>query len=124
LWDDGPVLPSVLIVDDHGGFRSRARLLLESGGFKVLGEASDGASAIQAACQLRPQLVLLDVQLPDMDGFAVACELACFPNPPDVILISSRDASDYRDRLIATSARGFIAKADLTVAAIGSLLAM
>ena len=74
--DDGAVGPTVLIVDDHADFRAFARTLLEAGGFEVVGEARDGASALSAARALRPELVLLDVQLPDIDGFAVCEQLA------------------------------------------------
>src|SRR3954453_16910722 len=114
---------TVLIVDDHAGFRSGARALLEADGFEVIGEAADGESAIQAALRLRPQVVLLDVQLPGIDGFAVAVRLAADPDPPAVVLISSRGADAFRRRLAASPARGFIAKAELSGECLASLLA-
>ncbi len=66
---------TVLIVDDHPSFRASARVLLEAEGFDVIGEAADGTSGIEEASRLRPDLVLLDVQLPDIDGFDVASRL-------------------------------------------------
>lgn len=113
---------SVLIVDDHDGFRAFARALLWSEGFEVVGEADDGASALQAVKQLDPDLVLLDVQLPDLDGFEVAERLAADEAPPAVVLVSTRHASSYRRRLAATSARGFISKGDLSGAALAAVL--
>lgn len=112
----------VLIVDDHEGFRAFARSLLDSEGFDVVGEAGDGASALRAAGQLAPDVVLLDVQLPDLDGFEVAERLAAEPRPPTVVLVSTRAAASYRRRLVGSSARGFISKGDLTGAALAALL--
>jgi DNA-binding NarL/FixJ family response regulator len=112
----------VLIVDDHAGFRSMARRLLQAGGYDVVGEAADGSSAMQAARQLLPDLVLLDIQLPDVDGCEVARWLAAEANPPAVVLISSRDAEDYGARLAGCGARGFVAKADLSEATLAALL--
>jgi DNA-binding NarL/FixJ family response regulator len=114
--------PTVLIVDDHADFRAFARTLLEAGGFEVVGEARDGASALSAARTLRPGLVLLDVQLPDVDGFAVCEQLAEDEVPPMVVLTSSRDASSYRRRLGGSSARGFIPKAELSAPALATFL--
>jgi DNA-binding NarL/FixJ family response regulator len=116
------VSPRVLIVDDHAGFRSMARRLLQAGGYDVVGEAADGSAAMQAARQLLPDLVLLDIQLPDVDGCEVARWLAAEANPPAVVLISSRDAEDYGARLAGCGARGFVAKADLSGATIAALL--
>jgi DNA-binding NarL/FixJ family response regulator len=116
------VATSVLIVDDHAAFRSFARALLQSDGFDVVGEAQDGVAALEAAALLRPEVVLLDVQLPGLDGFGVAESLAASPNPPAVVLVSSRDASSFRRRLATTSARGFIPKGDLSGAALSALL--
>jgi DNA-binding NarL/FixJ family response regulator len=121
--EDRPVQRTVLIVDDHEAFRVSARLMLESEGFHVVGEAADGADAIAQAGRLRPAIVLLDVQLPDLDGFAVAAELVARPQPPIVVLISSRDAASYARRMARTAARGFIAKADLTGASLAALVA-
>jgi len=115
--------PSVLIVDDHVPFRERARALLEDDGFRVIGEAGDGETALQSTRRLRPEVVLLDVQLPGIDGFAVAERLAAGPHPPAVVLISSRGAGAYRRRLRDSPARGFIAKAELTGACLLALLA-
>jgi DNA-binding NarL/FixJ family response regulator len=112
----------VLIVDDHASFRSLARRLLVDEGFDVVGEASDGRSAVQAAGELRPDLVLLDVQLPDVDGFGVAAALARQPHPPAVVLVSSRSRADYGHRVGRSGTRGFIAKAELSGAALRQLL--
>jgi DNA-binding NarL/FixJ family response regulator len=112
---------SVLIVDDHAEFRRSARALLEAEGFEVVGEAADGASALIGAARLHPRLVLLDVQLPDLDGFEVAARLADSGDPPAVILTSTRAASSYRRRLANTPVLGFIAKADLSGEALAAL---
>lgn len=125
-WDDdhGQRLRTVLIVDDHVAFRSLARSLLEAEGFEIVGEAPDGGSAIDAALRLRPDIVLLDVQFPDLDGFAVAERLAAADRDrPAVVLVSSRDASSYRRRLAATPARGFITKSQLSGSALSALFA-
>ena len=90
---------TVLIVDDHAGFRAVARALLEADGFEVVGEAADGESALEAARRLRPDVVLLDIQLPGLDGFAVAERLAAAGRAPAVVLISSRGADAFRRRL-------------------------
>jgi DNA-binding NarL/FixJ family response regulator len=121
-WDDAIVPRTVLIVDDHDGFRRDARLLLEASGFDVVGEASDGESAVAAAQRLRPLLVLLDLQLPDIDGFEVAARIAETADPPVVVLTSSRSASTYRRRLAKTTARGFVPKSELSGEALTALL--
>jgi DNA-binding NarL/FixJ family response regulator len=115
------VCRSVLIVDDHAEFRRMVRELLEAEGFDVIGEAADGESALIAAARLQPRLVLLDVRLPDLDGFEVAARLAGVSDPPAVILTSSRSANSYRRRLADTSALGFIAKSELSGAALAAL---
>jgi len=112
---------TILIVDDHAGFRSFARALLEAEGFDVVGEAADGASALAAARALAPELVLLDVALPDMDGFAVCDALLEDGTGPVVVLTSSRDVSSYRRRLERSRARGFIAKSELSGPALAAL---
>jgi DNA-binding NarL/FixJ family response regulator len=112
---------SVLIVDDHDAFRGHARALLEAAGFCVVGEAADGASALIEAARLQPSLVLLDIQLPDFDGFEVAARLARRAEPPAVVLTSTRTASAYRKRLIGTQALGFISKSELSAATLAAL---
>jgi DNA-binding NarL/FixJ family response regulator len=114
--------PTVLIVDDHAAFRASARALLQSEGFDVVGEAADGAGAVAAVAVLRPGIVLLDIQLPDLDGLAVAEQLAAVPDPPAVVLISSRDAAAYGPRLRRTPARGFIPKSGLSGEALAALI--
>jgi DNA-binding NarL/FixJ family response regulator len=113
---------TVLIVDDHDGFRESATALLEAEGFAVVGEAADGAAALAAVERLQPDVVLLDVRLPDIDGFVVAERLACVPDPPRVVLISSREAAAYSSRLQQTPARGFLAKRELSGAALAALV--
>lgn len=113
---------TVLIVDDHASFRSSARLLLESEGFEVVGEAEDGGSALTQATALAPDLILLDVQLPDLDGFEVASRVTCACDPPDVILTSSRERSDFGQLVESCGARGFVGKADLSGPALRALM--
>ena len=116
------VRPTVLIVDDHGRFRASARALLESVGFDVVGEAADGNSALAAIAALRPAIILLDIQLPGRDGFDVADQLSVEPVSPVVILISSRDADAYGDRVERAPVAGFIAKNALSAEAINRLV--
>jgi DNA-binding NarL/FixJ family response regulator len=113
----------VLIVDDHAEFRRLARRLLEAEGFEVIGEAADGQSALSEVARLRPALVLLDIQLPDLGGFEVAARLADKANPPAVVLTSSRTVNSYRRRLAASHVRGFIAKSELSGQALAALCA-
>jgi DNA-binding NarL/FixJ family response regulator len=113
---------TVLIVDDHPGFRAAARRLLELEGYVVVGEAEDGLTGIDAARRLRPDFVLLDVQLPDIDGFEVAERMSDEAVTPAVVLTSSREASDYGPCLARTPAAGFLPKAELSGAGIADIL--
>ena len=116
------LVTTVLIVDDHPSFRGTARALLESEGFEVVGEAADGASAIEAADSLRPDVMLLDVYLPDIDGFEVAAVLTENGLAPAIVMTSSRDAGDFGPLVAQSGARGFIPKAELSGATLSALL--
>ena len=111
----------MLIVDDHAGFRSFARALLEAEGYDVVGEAEDGKSALAEARRLNPEVVLVDVVLPDIDGFAVCDELTVGGSGPAIVMTSSHDVSSYRRQLDASRARGFIGKSDLSGEALAEL---
>lgn len=116
---------TVLLVDDHPSFRATARALLVAEGFEVVGEAADGRSAVEAVERLRPDIVLLDVQLPDIDGFTVATELCkCPPNGgrPVIVLTSSRDAADFGPLVGRCGAAAFVPKAELTGAVLRAVL--
>ena len=116
------VRPTVLIVDDHEAFRASARALLQAEGFDVVGEAANSAEAFAAVAELRPDIVLLDIQLPGLDGLMVAEQLAATAEPPAVVLISSRDAAAYGPRLVNAAARGFIPKSGLSGEALAALV--
>ena len=105
---------TILIVDDHPSFRASARVVLESDGFDVVGEAADGASALEECLRLRPEVVLLDVQLPDTDGFRVCAAITSHAQHPIVIMTSSRDGSDFGPLVSTSGANGFVPKAELS----------
>jgi DNA-binding NarL/FixJ family response regulator len=113
----------LLIVDDHAEFRDSASVLLEGEGFDVVGSAATGEEAVGQAMRLDPDLVLLDIQLPGMDGFVTAERLAALVNPPVVVLISSRARSSYGTRIDHAPVRGFLAKHELSGESLKSLIA-
>jgi CheY-like chemotaxis protein len=108
---------TVLIVDDHAGFRRAARAILEDEGYVVVAESATGTEALEAVERFRPDLVLLDIGLPDLDGIEVAGRLTTADRT------SSRDACDYRPHLESSGARGFIPKAELSGAAVAAITA-
>jgi DNA-binding NarL/FixJ family response regulator len=112
----------VLIVDDHVRFRTAARRALERAGWTVVGQAGNGADALRAAHALEPAVVLLDVGLPDMSGLEVARRLRVGSPRSAVVVISTHDSDEYRELAVASGARGFLPKAELSGAALGALL--
>ena len=120
--EDGAVPAAVLIVDDNARFRVRARRLLEASGYTVVAEAPDGAAALEAAGRLQPDVVQLDLVLPDMSGLSVAEHLARGPDPPAVVLTSTHDAADFGERIGRCGARGFVPKGELSAEALSGLL--
>ena len=112
----------VLIVDDHAAFRTTARRLLEGEGYDVVGEAEDAATALAVAQQTQPELVLLDVQLPDLDGFELTDRLIALDPEVQVVLTSSRDVEDYGRYVEGSAARGFVPKAELSGASLAAVL--
>jgi DNA-binding NarL/FixJ family response regulator len=115
-------MTTILIVDDDPRFRAQARDVLEADGFVVIGGAIDGASGLEAAQSLRPDFVLVDIGLPDIEGFEVARVLAVNGPPPWVVLTSSRDARAYGRRLTNGHSLGFIPKERVSGAAIRALV--
>jgi DNA-binding NarL/FixJ family response regulator len=120
--DNHTVPPTVLIVDDHATFRATARALLEADGYDVIGEAPDGNTGIEAVRALHPDVVLLDVRLPDVDGFDIAAIMTGNGHGPAVIVTSSSDDPLYPDRALHAGARGFVAKHDVCGASFDRLL--
>lgn len=113
---------SVLIVDDHAAFRAAARRMLEQSGFSVVGEAENASAALEAIRALRPEIVLLDIQLPDMDGIEICRHLAEEGEMPVIVLTSIREREVYGSRLAESPARGFISKLELSGSAVAALV--
>jgi CheY-like chemotaxis protein len=116
------VRPSLLLVDDHADFRQFAQMILEAEGFDVIGSVGSGEEALTEAARLTPDLVLLDVHLPGIDGFTTAERLAEFARPPTVILISSRRARAFGAKIENAPVRGFLTKQELSGANLASLI--
>lgn len=114
---------TLMIVDDHRSFRDAARRVLEAAGFDVIAEAANGEGALEAIPELQPDVVLLDVQLPGIDGFEVAARLTARSDAPAIVMTSSRDGADFGPLIEQSGARGFIPKADLSGPAICAVLA-
>jgi DNA-binding NarL/FixJ family response regulator len=120
--DNRAMSVSVLIVDDHAGFRRQARRLLESEGYRVIGEAEDLRTGVEAVGALEPDLVLVDIYLPDEDGFELTSRLLAADEPPDVILISSHEGAEFERCVPESGARGFVSKSELSRQAIEAVL--
>lgn len=114
---------TLLVVDDHADFRALARRVLDGAAFTVVAEAGTAREALLLAHQLRPEVVVLDVALPDGNGFDVAQTLVQADPPPAVVLVSSRDWGQLSRRVRRSGARGFLPKEELTAAAVERLLA-
>ena len=114
---------TVVIVDDHADFRARATEMLEAAGYEVVGSCPDGRSALTAISVLRPDVVLLDVQLPDIDGFAVTEQVERWSGGPVVVLISTREGVDYGGRIVRSGATGFIRKTELSAQSLARVIA-
>jgi len=115
---------TVMLVDDHPSFRAAARWLLETEGYVVVAEAATGESALDLVVGAAPDVILLDVGLPGIDGFQVAAALRLrFPRAR-VVLTSSRDLVDLGpERVLACGASGFVQKADLSRATLAAAAA-
>jgi DNA-binding NarL/FixJ family response regulator len=113
---------TVLIVDDHPSFRASARRMLEANGYNVVGELDNGDGVVAAVEKLNPEVLLLDVHLPDVDGFEVTRRLLDANATPQVVLISSHDFTDLDEAVGASGARGFVAKSELSAEAISLLI--
>jgi DNA-binding response OmpR family regulator len=114
---------TVLIVEDHPSFLAVARFLLETDGFVVVGVATDGASAVRETLRVSPEIVLLDVSLPDIDGFEVASRLRAAGASSRIVFTSSRDGSDFGSKITDSGGSGFIAKAELSGEVLRALVA-
>jgi len=121
-WHAHPMQGRVLIVDDNGAFRAAARQLLERSGFAVVAEADSGAGGVDEAKAHSPDVAIVDVQLPDFDGFEVAARLSELEAAPQVILISSLDGADFGALVAGSSALGFVPKAELSGSLVSGLL--
>ena len=115
-------MTTVLIVDDHPSFLATARLVLETDGFDVVGVASDGETAVAETLRLAPDVVLLDVRLPDIDGFEVTARLREAGAQTTIVLTSSRDRTHYEPLIAESGADGFVSKLDLTADAVRALI--
>jgi DNA-binding NarL/FixJ family response regulator len=117
------VARTIVIVDDHDDFRSHAARMLTAGGYDVVGSCADGHSAVSTITALHPDVVLLDVQLPDIDGFAVIEQVErLLDGGPVVVLTSTREAIDYGARVAQSGAAGFISKAELSARSVDALV--
>jgi DNA-binding NarL/FixJ family response regulator len=116
------VARTAVIVDDHAGFRAEAARLLEAAGYRVVGSCSDGRGALSLLGRLRPDVVLVDVQLPDVDGFGLIDLLGSGADSVVIVLVSTREAADYGGRLDRSGAAGFITKAELSAQTLAAVV--
>ena len=106
-----PPLPRVLVADDQELVRAGFRLILEAAGFTVVGEAADGAEALALAAAERPDVVLMDIRMPVMDGLAATRQLTrSGPGGPKVVILTTFDLDDYVYEALRSGASGFLLK--------------
>jgi CheY-like chemotaxis protein len=114
---------SILVVDDEPTFRRLARLLLASQGFVVVAEAGSVADAVSTARRVKPSAALVDVELPDGDGFELAGRLSAMPWSPRIVVTSVQSGADFTTEARRVGAEAFVLKADLARAPLTSWLA-
>lgn len=103
------IAPRVLIADDHGMIRDGLRMILESHGVEVVGEASDGAAAIRNAAALRPDVVLMDLRMPGVGGAEATREIVAAGHA-EVLVLTSFDEDELVFEAIRAGAAGFLLK--------------
>jgi DNA-binding NarL/FixJ family response regulator len=122
VCDHVMVSRTAVIVDDNDGFRAHAAELLEAAGYEVVGSCADGETALALLLHRRPDVVLVDVQLPDIDGFGLIERLAHGVHGVTIVLVSTREAADYGARVGRSGAAGFITKADLSIESLAAVV--
>ncbi|MEE9473775.1 MAG: response regulator transcription factor [Acidimicrobiia bacterium] len=112
----------VLIVDDQLPFREAARMVVEmTDGFEVAGEAGDGEEGVEMTRALKPDLVLMDVQMPGIDGLEATRRIRELNDPPEVMVMSTHESGDYRETALDAGAYAFIPKSEFSMDALEEL---
>jgi CheY-like chemotaxis protein len=119
----GVAMVRVLVVDDHVSYRRLMVRLLRTSGFEVIGDVGNGRDAVEMVLAKTPDVVLLDILLPDFDGFEVARRLVVSPVPPLIVFISSRQRDEFGTLADGGTIRGFLSKDEFTVERLNGLLA-
>jgi DNA-binding NarL/FixJ family response regulator len=122
VWNHLVVARTAVIVDDHAGFRAQAAQLLEAAGYEVVGSCPDAGAALSLLARVRPDVALVDVQLPDIDGFGLIERLGSGADGVVIVLVSTREAADYGARVGRSGAAGFITKAELSAQSLAAVV--
>ncbi|HVM68937.1 MAG TPA: response regulator transcription factor [Gaiellaceae bacterium] len=113
----------VLIADDHRLFAEALQAILDAEeALEVVGIADDGAQAVERARELRPDVVLLDISMPVLDGFAAAERICALPDPPAILMLTGSSSTQDVDRARRAGARGYVTKDEIAATLLDSIL--
>ena len=107
----------VLLVDDERLVCAHLRTILTRGGVEVVGEAHDGAEAIEAVIRLSPDVVLMDIRMPSVDGLTATEKICAMPVPPKVLMLTTFDLNELMDQTVRLLGDRFINKLEIHVEA-------